>query len=278
MILVTSLIGVFGMIALPIGLGFWLTRAFRLPWRLFWLGALAFLASQVVHIPVLYGLTAAFQGGVLPSPPLVWQAAFDTVVLGLLAGLFEETARWGLFRFFLRDRRTWNEGVLVGAGHGGIEAFLLGVIGLVTVGTMVVLRTADLTMLGVPAEQVDAMRLQVMTFWEAPAYMGLLGLVERVFAITLHIALSVMVLYGIVSGRPIWFWLAVLWHAVVDGMAVYLLPRIGALAVEGVVGGMALISLGILFGLRQAFVRQDPDRGGQEPLSVEEDRPFEREV
>jgi uncharacterized membrane protein YhfC len=258
MILVTSIIGVFGMVLLPILLGFWLVRKFKLSWKLFFAGALTFIASQVLHIPFLYGLTALFANGILPSPPAAWNTIFNAVLLGLLAGIFEETARYILFKFSLKKARTWNEGVLVGAGHGGVEAIILGVIGVLTVVNMVVMRNADLSAMGIPADQLALANQQVSAFWDSPAYMGLLGLAERVFAICLHISLSVMVLYSVAYKKPIWFWLAMLWHAVVDAAAVYLLPVIGAVGVEGVVAVMAIVSLVILFGLRPKFVDLNP--------------------
>ena len=257
MIIVTSSISVFIMIVLPILLGFWLTRKFSLSWKLFFAGALTFIASQVLHIPFLYGLTALFKNGTLPNPPLAWTAIFNAVLLGLLAGIFEETARWILFKFFLKNARTWNEGALVGAGHGGVEAFLLGVMSVFTIINMVVLKNVDMSAMGIPADQLELAKLQVDAFWASPAYIGLLGFAERIFAITLHISLSAMVLYSVIYKKPLWFWLAVLWHAFVDAAAVYLLPIVGALAVEGVVAVMALVSLAILFGLRKRFGKQD---------------------
>ena len=257
MILVTSIIGVLGMILLPILLGFWLTRKFKLSWKLFFAGALTFIASQVLHIPFLVGLTALFNNGTLPSPPQAWTTIFNAVLLGLLAGIFEETARYILFKFFLKKSHTWNEGVLVGAGHGGVEAIIIGVIGVLTVVNMVIMRNADLSAMGIPADQLALAKQQVAAFWASPAYMGLLGFAERIFAICLHISLSVMVLYSVAYKKPVWFWLAVLWHALVDAAAVYLMPLIGAMAVEGVVAVMAIVSLAILFGLRPRFRKQD---------------------
>jgi uncharacterized membrane protein YhfC len=258
MILVTSIISVLGMILLPILLGFWLTRKFKLSWKLFFAGALTFIASQVLHIPFLAWLTALFNNGTLPAPPFAWTTIFNAVLLGLLAGLFEETARYVLFKFFLKNARTWNEGVLVGAGHGGVEALILGVLGVFTIINMLVLRNADLSAMGIPADQLELAKQQVAAFWSSPAYIGLLGLAERVFAICLHISLSAMVLYSVAYKKPIWFWLAMLWHALVDASAVYLMPIIGAVAVEGVVAGMAIVSLAILFGLRPRFEKLNP--------------------
>jgi uncharacterized membrane protein YhfC len=218
-------------------------------------------------------MTALFANGTLPSPPAAWSTAFNAVFLGLAAGIFEETSRWVLYKFFIKKTRTWNEGVLVGAGHGGVEAFIVGVLGIFTVINMIVLKNVDMSTLGIPADQMALAQQQVAAFWASPAYMGLLGFAERVFAITLHIALSVMVLYSIAYKKPLWFWLAVLWHSIVDAAAVYLMPLIGALAIEGVVAVMALVSLAILFGLKKKFVEQNPAEGQDEAQVVDSDSP-----
>jgi uncharacterized membrane protein YhfC len=46
--------------------------------------------------------------------------------LGLSAGFFEESARYVVYRWWARDARTWSQGLMLGAGHGGIESILLG--------------------------------------------------------------------------------------------------------------------------------------------------------
>jgi uncharacterized membrane protein YhfC len=252
------------MLVVPIVLVIYLTRKFSLSWKLALAGALTFIASQVLHIPVVYGLTALFQNGTL-SIPAAWTSIFNAIVLGLLAGIFEETARWVLFKFSLKNTKTWAEGVLVGAGHGGVEAFILGLLAVLTVINMVVMRNADLAALGIPAEQIELTRQQVDAFWSSPAYMGFLGGLERIFAICLHLSLSVMVLYSVAYKKPMWFWLALLWHALVDAIAVYFLPIVGAVALEGMVGVLAAISLGILFTMRPWFAEAEPAQAMADP-------------
>ena len=268
MILITSAIGVLGMIVLPILLGFWLTRKFKLSWKLFLAGAVTFIASQVLHIPLLVWLTVMFNDGTLPSPPEAWNTIFNAVLLGLLAGIFEETSRYVLYKVFLKKANTWNEGVLVGAGHGGTEAIILGVMSIFTLINMFVMRNADLSTMGIPASQLELVKQQVTEFWSSPAYAGFLGLLERVFAICLHLSLSIMVLYSVVYKKPVWFWAALLWHAIVDASAVYLMPLIGALGIESVVAVMALVSLAILFGLRSKFVSLASPEVNVEPPSA----------
>ena len=259
MLTAAYLLNVLGMILLPIGLAFYVTRKFSLSWKLILAGALTFIASQMLHIPVVYGLTALFQNGTLPAIPTAYQAIFNAILLGLLAGIFEETARWILYRFMLRDAKTWEQGVTVGVGHGGVEALILGILALTSVASMIAMRSADLSAFGVPAAQLELARQQVAEFWSAPLYMAFLGFFERVFAIALHVSLSVMVLYSVVYRKPIWFWIALLWHALVDALAVYLMPLIGTLAIETVIGLCAVISLVILFWLRPKFVLQQAE-------------------
>ncbi len=160
MLTAAYLLNVLGMIVLPILLAFYVTRRFSLPWKLIFAGGLTFIVSQIFHIPFLYGLTAMFTAGVLPAIPFAWTTTFNAVVLGLLAGIFEETARWILFKFILKGARTWEQGVVVGTGYGGTEAIIVGALALATVVNMIVLRNADLAAM-VPPELLEITKQQV---------------------------------------------------------------------------------------------------------------------
>ena len=256
-----------GMILLPILLAFILTRRFKLSWKLVFAGALTFIASQVLHIPLVFGMTAAFQNGILPAIPEAWALIFNAVVLGLLAGIFEETARFILYKFVLKKASTWNEGVVVGVGHGGVEAVITGALVAVTVVSMIVYKNVDpATIPGMQPDQAALMKQQVTAFWSAPVYMAFMGLVERVFAVCLHLSLSVMVLCSIVAKKPLWFWTALLWHAIVDAVAVFLVQKISTIGLEAVVGVMALASLGLMLYLRTKFPQ--PEAALTEPASA----------
>ncbi|MCB0119903.1 MAG: YhfC family intramembrane metalloprotease, partial [Anaerolineales bacterium] len=108
-----------GMILIPIIAGFYFARKFKLSWKLFLAGGLTFIASQVLHVPLVVALTSTFQS---------WGVVAYALILGLLAGLFEETARYILFTFILKKSRTWEEGIFIGLGHGGAEAIIFGVL------------------------------------------------------------------------------------------------------------------------------------------------------
>jgi len=241
------------MIVLPIVLAFYFTRKFQLPWKLVFAGALTFIASQVLHLPFLTALSSYLNNIGFSASSETMRLVINAVVAGLAAGIFEETARWVLYKFVLKNVKTWKEGILVGVGHGGMEALLVGILGTLTFVNMFVLRNGDLAALGVPVEMIETARDQVAAFWNTPAHIAILGLVERIFAICLHLVLSVMVLYGVAYKKPIWYWAATFWHSIVNAVPVYLLSSVDPLAVEGIVGVFAMISLWILFTMRPWF-------------------------
>ena len=245
MLEITYAINFLGMILLPVIAAIYISRKFKLSWKLFLAGGLTFIASQILHIPLVLALT---------STMLSWGIIPYAIVLGLLAGIFEETARYILFKFIRKDSKTWNEGVFIGLGHGGTEAIIFGILAAVGFFTMLAYRSMDLsTIPSIPADQLELAKQQVAAYWSTPVYMTLLGAVERIFAICLHISLSVMVLYSIVNKKPVWFWIALLWHAIVDAVTVYLIQQISMLALEGIIGIFAIISLGIVFWMKPKF-------------------------
>jgi uncharacterized membrane protein YhfC len=264
------------MVAFPIGLGIILTRRFNLGWRLWGIGAAGFIISQVGHIPFNSLLTWLFQKGIIPPPPAAWLPFFNPVVLGLSAGLWEELTRYSVFRWCARDVRSWRKGILMGAGHGGIEAILLGGLVLYTFLNLVNIRTADLSQI-VPASQLSLAEQQVLTYWSTPWPATLLGAVERIFTIPCQIAFAVLVLQVFTRRKFYWVGLAVLWHAILDAVAVYLSGQWaaypwGAYALEGVIGLAALISIGIIFILRQPEpvpAVQEPAKPAPTPVSPE---------
>ena len=241
------------MVALPVGLGIYLTRHFGLGWRIWLIGAATFILSQVGHIPFNQGLTLLFQRGILPAPPPEWRLPFNALILGLSAGLWEELARYSAYRWWAKDARTWRKGVLLGAGHGGAEAIILGALVLYTFAQMLALRGQDLTsLLGnrMTAVQIQALQTQVNAYWSAPWAATMLGAVERAFTIPVQIALSAIVLQAFVRNQFRWVWLAIGWHALVDAATVIASSKIGVYWTEAVIGLVALISLAILFALR----------------------------
>lgn len=249
------------MLAMPMGLAIYLTHHWKLGWGLWFIGAATFILSQVGHIPFNAAVSAILNRTAMVNWSKPNQLIFNAIFLGLSAGLFEELARYGMFRWWAKDARSWRKGVLAGAGHGGVEALILGVLVFIAFMQLAVYRNIDLSTV-VPAAQLEAAKAQVTAYWSATWYAALLGAVERAFTIPVQIALSVIVLQTFTRKQWFWVWLAVLYHAVVDASTVYLLKPLGIYWTEALIGGFAVLSIIIIFSLRQ------PEPDNPEPVSV----------
>lgn len=235
---------------LAFGVGIFISRKFKLGWQLFWIGAATFILSQIGHIPFNAGLTQLFKNGILPSPPAAWQLVFNAVVLGLSAGLWEELTRYTVYRWWAKDARSWRKGLMLGAGHGGIEAALIGLAVMLTFINMLAARNLDLTTI-YSGEQLSLAQQQVSGYWGAAWYAPLAGALERAFTIPTQIALSILVLQAFTRRQIRWLWIAVFWHALIDAGAVYLNGTYGVWVTEAALGGIALVNIFLIWRLRQ---------------------------
>ena len=205
----------------PILLALWLRRYFRVSWFLFGIGSLTFIGSQIVHLPMLNLLS---KWGVLPASTgalegaALWQSA---AILGLAAGICEEPARALAFWLLKRSRHA-ESGIMLGLGHGGIEAMILvGIFGAGSLAQLFALRGQDLSTLPLTPQQLSFLKQQLLMFEGSPL-LGFTPLLERILAIGLHVVLTLMVLKAYQEKRPVWVLIAIAYHALVDFGAVYI--------------------------------------------------------
>ena len=218
-------------------------------WAAFGLGVACFAITQLfTRIPLL-GLLQQWP----PWVQLMAPALLGTTVLSVTAALFEETGRLVLMSRLLRRRRL-ADGVAFGLGHGGLEAASLVGVGMITNIVMAWQLNAGRwhELAAVMPPEVSRQLLDALT--GATVTSVALGGLERVFAITLHVALSVLILRGITRGRAWHAWaLAVLVHSVVNLVAVMMLTvwHWSPLAVEAFLGLVAMGCMGFLLRLRR---------------------------
>ena len=260
-------------IGAPIALGWWLHRRYKVGWGIFGVGVLTFLGSQVVHLPLLGALNRLPASARFLLDPVIYPLNY-ALVLGLLAGICEETARWVGFRLLKERGRRWGSALMLGAGHGGVESILVGVTVLINLVVFALVRSGG-TVGFLPAETIAEVQAQMDAFFGLPFLTPLAGAVERIFALVLQVTLTVMVWLSL-APRPggqkprfggLWFVGAVLFHTLIDALAVWLsLAGWSAWAVEGVLAGLALISVVFLVQVRRRV------RGWEqaEPLPVPE--------
>lgn len=226
----------------PFALGWWLKRRRGGAWWLFGAGALTFLTSQLVHLPLLQLV------GLIPMRPPRWLIRpLNGAILGLAAGLCEEWARYLTFRVVVPARRGFRDALSVGAGHGGIEAVMLGLLlgsGLVS---GLAFERAGLASLGLSPQQLALAQARLDAAFNIPAYLPLVGVVERAVVIPYHLAMSTLVAHGVRAGRHWPVWLAVLVHTLLDAAVVYLDPRNPALPMAAYYAATALSSAAVIY-------------------------------
>jgi uncharacterized membrane protein YhfC len=236
------------MIAIPLLVGRWLAQKRQISWTLFGMGAVTFVASQIGHLYFNWLILQRWQ--LVPTDTAVLaNLLILSLFVGLSAGVFEEVSRYLTFRYWAKNVRSWGTGLMLGAGHGGIEAILVALLGALGVGQLALIERGWFAS-AIPTEQWPMLQAIIAETFSAPWYLVLLGAAERLFAICAHLALSLMVMQVFVRGQKRWLLLAILWHALLDFTAVFAVTTWNPYITEGLIGILALASVGIIFWLR----------------------------
>ena len=206
-------------------------------WTAFLTGAGTFVLFAMVLEPILHNLILRSPAGAAIRQNILLYALYG----GLAAGLFEETGRLLAFRFILNPHTARITALSYGIGHGGIEAFL--VMGLSMIANLS-LGLAYTSGAPLPAETAAAAEIILST----PAGMFLWGGLERLSAMALHMALSVLVFASVRTGRRLLFPAAIAVHAGVNFAAVVANAHLPIAATEAVV--LLLTALACLWAAR----------------------------
>ncbi|MGN0683406.1 MAG: YhfC family intramembrane metalloprotease [Oscillospiraceae bacterium] len=143
------------------------------------------------------------------------------------AGIFEETARFLVFKTVMKKNTEPKDSIMYGIGHGGIESILVGSVNLITfaaigilvnsVGIDEVLRitgATDEATIAIATAQIEGLTRQSVG-------MCFVSVLERVLAMIVHISLSVWVFRAAKEKGKVWLYpAAILAHAAVDFPAV----------------------------------------------------------
>ena len=168
------------------------------------LGADGFFVTQmVIRLPILT---------VLQSQP--WFVSFSVsngflyaFTLAFTAGLFELAGRFVVAKLMAKNL-NYKRGLAAGMGHGGIEAMILiGVTYLNNVLYILMINngTFDAVVKDAVAAGVDVSALMLVKdqlVSASPALFLLAGF-ERILAMTGHVAMSLIVCYGVATGKPL---------------------------------------------------------------------------
>jgi uncharacterized membrane protein YhfC len=141
------------------------------------------------------------------------------VIIGATrAGVIEELGRFLAFKVFLRRKKAVGDALMYGVGHGGMEVVLTLTLGMVSNIILALAANAGIldSLIASMPEEGSVLRQAISTLANASPLLLSLGLFERVSAIILHIALSVVVFCAARQRKPQYLLLAILLHTLAN--------------------------------------------------------------
>lgn len=183
----------------------------------------ALFTGIAVMILFVFGLEAVFH-------QLILQSSVGSVINrhiqlyalygGLMAALFEEGGRWLAFRTVLRTRIGKDvDALMYGAGHGGCEAFLLGV---TMLSNLFLVMNSEQLMGSLDENTVAGMHDSMAILMSTPWYIFFLAGLERIAAFAAQLSLSVLVWFSVKNGKKKYLLISFFAHFMLDAFAVIL--------------------------------------------------------
>lgn len=209
-IFATALVGLV-CIGLPVGALIFLRKRYKTGILSFFLGCcvyvmFALMLEQYCHVLVLK-LTSIDQN-------LFLRALYG----GVAAALFEEGGRFLAFKVLMKERRGLDDAIMYGAGHGGIEAFLLMGANMLYFAVLSISYNAN------PALFSGQENAEIYTAWvqqmqTVSAGSFFYGGYERIMAMILQVCLSILVMTAVTYGRTGWLFISMGVHTAVNCLA-----------------------------------------------------------
>ena len=229
-------------LGVPFLLAFWLVKKYNVNPVTILVGAgvfilFALVLESLLHVVVLKGPA---------GPSIVGNTLYYALYGGLAAGVFEETGRFVAMKWLLRKRSDKALNAIgYGIGHGGIEMLMIFGVTMVSnlvIAIMINTGHSDVLLATVPPES-QAMALgQFEGIKAITAGSLLISFWERISALVLQVGLSLLV-WKAVRGGGRWvllFPLAILIHALVDGIAVILSKSASMVSLELIITALAI--------------------------------------
>lgn len=182
-------------------------------------GALGFIVSaRVLELGVHYFCILADN----PVSRFITGSTAAYVLYGtLMAGVFEECGRYIVLKYIMKKNRTRENSVMYGIGHGGIEILAVLLPSMITYLLIAVLFSSGkaevaLSTLKITEETAAAALPSVRAAASFNFALMAMNVVERVFAMLLHVGLTVIVFHGVVNSKAVFLPLAILLHMLMD--------------------------------------------------------------
>lgn len=142
----------------------------------------------------------------------VW---LDSIIMGLLYGVFGELGKLFGFKSFLRNHNKWIDGIALGVGYGGMGAIYS--VGLDELEDSVLLTLTsikgyDYTEILIGSEKLDLLLDQFQYLKNIDLFVESFN---QVLFMIIQVALSVLVLYAVNNGKYIYVFVAVIFDLLI---------------------------------------------------------------
>ena len=259
-------------LCLPIALAIFWRKRTGAKWSAVLVGALTFF----VFVYLLESGAHAFFLGAVQENAISRYLNATPWALGLyagcMAGIFEETGRFLAFKWLLKKQTGRETGVMYGIGHGGIEAILVCTTSLFSMLALAVsLNTSGAdALLAQAGASREALQATIDTLVQTDGSYFFAAGIERVIAIALHIALSVLVFAAANrKGKFHLYPVAILLHAAVDCFAV--LYKMGLIQnIWFIELGVAVLTVLIAGYARRVYRADRPEPSAAQETDVNE--------
>lgn len=222
-------------ISLPVVVILYLRKKYDLSFVVVALGGGMFLLS-LVRIPLNSFVASNLSRYFFGTSLLVVSALFPS----LTAGLFEEGCRFAGYKYAFRsDARSFRNGLLYGAGHGGTESVLLRGVNSLILFSILMYAPALL-----PAPVLAQVRA-------VPLYLPLVGAVEGTLALCIQVGLSIVVLQCFLKGSRKYLGYAVGFHTLID-FTVIMAAQKSIFLSEALLSVFAVVSIYFIWKFRSS--------------------------
>ena len=138
-----------------------------------------------------------------------------------MAGVFEECGRYIVLKYIMKKNHTRENAVLYGIGHSGIEILAVILPSMIMYLVVAVLFSSGdtesaLKALNITEETAAAALPSVQAAASYGYALAVMNVIERLFAMLVHIGLTVTVYYGVRNAKKICLPIAVILHMLVD--------------------------------------------------------------
>lgn len=213
--------------AVPIGLLIYFKKKKRADISPFFIGCAIFVLFALVLESIMHQFILGSFTGIMDN---IWLYGLYG---GLAAGVFEETGRFVAMKFLMKKKLNPQNALMYGAGHGGIEAIIL--VGITYINNLVLSAMINSGAISALTGTIDQSVLtdSVPLLATTPSLIFLLGGVERLIAITIHISLSVLVYRAVTENKKRYLYpVAITIHAFIDFIAVVTSRKLPVIGVE----------------------------------------------